>query len=274
MIFPETYEGGKKFVLKIDYVSTGGPGVCWLDPAQTAGKVKPYMYTQGQASCNRSFFPCQDTPAVKCPYSATVKVPKGFTAVMSASESRKEATAEDDHETFFFSLQQPVQSYLVALAVGDLASAEIGPRSRVWTEPSMLEKAKNEFDGEVEIFLSKGEELFGPYQWGRYDLLVMPPSFPYGGMENPCLTFVTPCLLVGDKSLTDVVIHEISHSWFGNLVTNANWGEFWLNEGFTMFAQRRIMEELPGLGKAYTCLEATTGLALLRQHMDDTGEDH
>ncbi|PVD22455.1 hypothetical protein C0Q70_18269 [Pomacea canaliculata] len=258
---------GGELCLLINFVAGNGPGIVWLDPPQTAGKKKPYLYTQGQAVLNRSFFPCQDTPAVKSPYSANVKVPSGFTAVMSASSSSR-----NDDGRFHFSLNQPIPSYLVALAVGDLVSAGIGPRSLVWAEPCMLEAAKAEFDGEVEKFLSTGEQLFGPYQWKRYDLLIMPPSFPFGGMENPCLTFVTPCIVAGDKSLTDVVIHEISHSWFGNLVTNANWSEFWLNEGFTMFAQRRIAETL--FGRPKMCLEAATGQALLKQHMETTGMDH
>ncbi|KAJ7999908.1 hypothetical protein DPEC_G00199290 [Dallia pectoralis] len=140
--------------------------------------------------------------------------------------------------------------------------------TRVWTEPCLLQAAKDEYDEIIEEFLVVGEKLFGPYVWGRYDVL----TFPFGGMENPCLTFVTPCLLAGDRSLTDVIVHEICHSWFGNLVTNANWSDFWLNEGFTMFAQRMVCREI--YGEAYTCLEAATGRALLRRHMDNTGEDH
>ncbi|EMP41007.1 Aminopeptidase B [Chelonia mydas] len=242
--------------------------VCWLTPEQTAGKQKPYMYTQGQAVLNRSFFPGFDTPSVKSTYSATIKVPEGFTAVMSATTWEK----QEKDNTFTFKMSQPIPSYLIALAVGDIVSAEVGPRSHVWAEPCLIEAAKKEYDGVIEEFLAVGEKLFGPYVWDRYDVLFMPPSFPFGGMENPCITFVTPCLLAGDRSLVDVIIHEISHSWFGNLVTNANWGEFWLNEGFTMYAQRRISTIV--YGAAYTCLEAATGRALLRQHMDNTGEDH
>lgn len=270
-----TMKTGDTFSLVISYVTGDGPGVVWLDPEQTAGKKKPYFYTQGQAVLNRSFFPCQDTPAIKSTYSANVKVPDGFTAVMSTSQRKEPGNVPNmsgETDNVYFNLPFAIPAYLVALAVGDLQSAKIGPRSRVWTEPCILERARAEFDGVVEDFIQTGEKLFGPYVWETYDILVMPPSFPFGGMENPCLTFVTPCLLVGDKSLTDVVIHEISHSWFGNLVTNANWSEFWLNEGFTMFAQRRIMDKL--FGTAYTCLEAETGLALLRQHMDDSGEEH
>ncbi|XP_062480919.1 aminopeptidase B isoform X1 [Pezoporus occidentalis] len=257
----------QRLSLRIDYEAGEGPGVCWLAPEQTAGKQKPFMYTQGQAVLNRSFFPCFDTPSVKCTYSATVKVPEGFVAVMSATSWEKK---EDN--TFVFKMSQPIPSYLIALAVGDIVAADVGPRSRVWAEPCLIEAAKKEYDGVIEEFLAVGEKLFGPYVWGRYDILFMPPSFPFGGMENPCLTFVTPCLLAGDRSLADVIIHEISHSWFGNLVTNASWGEFWLNEGFTMYAQRRISTEVYGL--AYTCLEVATGRALLRQHMDNTGEEH
>ncbi|XP_029428205.1 aminopeptidase B [Rhinatrema bivittatum] len=266
--FPEPWKVGTEFQVQIEYEAGEGPGVCWLSPKQTAGKQKPYVYTQGQAVLNRSFFPCFDTPAVKSIYSATIKVPEGFTAVMSATSWEKRGK----ENTFIFKMLQPIPAYLVALAVGDIVSAEVGPRSRVWAEPSLIQAAKQEFDGVIEDFLSTGEKLFGPYVWERYDVLFMPPSFPFGGMENPCITFVTPCLLAGDRSLADVIIHEISHSWFGNLVTNANWGEFWLNEGFTMYAQRRITTVL--YGSAYTCLEAATGRALLRQHMDTTGEDH
>nr|XP_045250850.1 aminopeptidase B isoform X3 [Macaca fascicularis] len=283
--FPQPCSAAERLQVLLTYRVGEGPGVCWLAPEQTAGKRKPFVYTQGQAVLNRAFFPCFDTPAVKYKYSALIEVPDGFTAVMSASTWEKRGPNK-----FFFQMCQPIPSYLIALAIGDLVSAEVGPRlheddtlyilkiskprlwSRVWAEPCLIDAAKEEYNGVIEEFLATGEKLFGPYVWGRYDLLFMPPSFPFGGMENPCLTFVTPCLLAGDRSLADVIIHEISHSWFGNLVTNANWGEFWLNEGFTMYAQRRISTIL--FGAAYTCLEAATGRALLRQHMDITGEEN
>ncbi|XP_002717516.2 aminopeptidase B [Oryctolagus cuniculus] len=264
---PQPCRASERLRLRLTFRVGEGPGVCWLTPEQTAGKEKPFVYTQGQAVLNRAFFPCFDTPAVKYTYSALVEVPDGFTAVMSANTWEKRGPNK-----FFFEMSHPIPSYLIALAIGDLVSAEVGPRSRVWAEPCLIAAAKKEYDGVIEEFLATGEKLFGPYVWGRYDVLFMPPSFPFGGMENPCLTFVTPCLLAGDGSLADVIIHEVSHSWFGNLVTNANWGEFWLNEGFTMYAQRRISTIL--FGAAYTCLEAATGRALLRQHMDLTGEEH
>ncbi|XP_043779302.1 aminopeptidase B isoform X1 [Cervus elaphus] len=240
--FPQPCAAGERLQVRITYRVGEGPGVCWLAPEQTAGKKKPFVYTQGQAVLNRAFFPCFDTPAVKCRYSALLEVPDGFTAVMSA-----DAWEERGPNKFFFRMSQPIPSYLIALAIGDLVSAEVGPRSRVWAEPCLINAAKEEYNGVIEEFLATGEKLFGPYVWGRYDVLFMPPSFPFGGMENPCLTFVTPCLLAGDRSLADVIIHEIAHSWFGNLVTNANWGEFWLNEGFTMYAQRRISSVLFGV---------------------------
>ncbi|XP_048877697.1 aminopeptidase B isoform X2 [Brienomyrus brachyistius] len=266
--FPSPWKTEDEFRLSIKYVATDGPGMSWLDPTQTAEKNKPFLYTSGFPVLNSSLFPGFHSPMVKSSFSATVQVPDGFTAVMSSTkwEHRKA------DNTFLFSMEQPIPSYLVALAVGDLVSAEVGPRTRVWTEPCLLQAAQKEYDGVIEEFLVVGEKLFGPYVWGRYDVLFMPPSFPFGGMENPCLTFVTPCLLAGDRSLADVIVHEICHSWFGNLVTNASWGDFWLNEGFTMYAQRRICKEL--YGEAYTSLEAATGRALLRQHMDNTGEDH
>ncbi|XP_073732174.1 aminopeptidase B isoform X2 [Misgurnus anguillicaudatus] len=266
--FSTPFNSEDKFQITIKYTASDGPGMSWLDPVQTSEKKLPFLYTSGFPVLNRSLFPGFHTPLTKSTYSAVVQVPDGFTAVMSANKSEHRKA----DSTYLFTMDHPIPAYLVALAVGDLQSAEVGPRTRVWTEPCLLQEAKQEFDNVIEEFLCVGEKLFGPYVWGRYDVLFMPPSFPFGGMENPCLTFVTPCLLAGDRSLADVIVHEICHSWFGNLVTNATWGEFWLNEGFTMYAQRRICREL--YGEAYTCLEAATGKALLRQHMDNTGEDH
>jgi aminopeptidase B len=257
--------------LSVNFTSGSGAGLCWLDPIQTAGKTMPYLYSQGQAVLNRSFFPCMDSPSVKSTWSAAIKVPKGFNVVMSASHWEPPKQLDDQLECHF-NMDIKVPVYLVALAVGDIASKEIGPRSRVWTEPCLLDQAQYEFQEHTEKFISTGERLFGPYVWTRYDILVMPPSFPFGGMENPCLTFVTPTLLVGDRSLVDVIMHEISHSWFGNLVTNASWSEFFLNEGLTMYAQRRICTEI--LGKEFTCLEAATGKAILMQDLKQFGEGH
>ena len=215
----------------------------WLEPSQTQGGKQPYLFTQCQAIHARSVLPCQDSPGRRVTYRATLVVPEGLKVVMAAA-----AKAVDPVEggvAFTFEMPQPIPPYLLAFAVGDLVSRELSPRCRVWSEPGVVDAAAWEF-ADVEKHLAAAEGLFGPYDWERFDLLVMPPSFPYGGMENPRLTFLTPTLLAGDKSLVNVVAHELAHSWTGNLVTNLNAEHFWLNEGFTVFAERRILEALEG----------------------------
>jgi leukotriene A-4 hydrolase/aminopeptidase len=216
----------------------------WLEAEQTEGKVAPYLFSQCQQIHARTMVPCQDTPIARISYQAEVTVPAGLTAVMSAGPAGDEATKDGRH-TFRFSMPQPIPSYLLALAVGRLEARDLSPRSRVWAEPETVEAAAWEFAG-VEDMIVKAEGLFGPYPWDRYDMLVLPPSFPYGGMENPRMTFLTPTLLAGDRSLVDVVAHELAHSWTGNLVTNATMEHFWLNEGFTVWAERKILRILHG----------------------------
>jgi aminopeptidase N len=216
----------------------------WLDPEQTEGKVAPYLFSQCQQIHARTMVPCQDTPIVRIAYIAEVNVPEGLTAVMSAGPAGDEALGNGRH-VFRFAMPQPIPSYLLALAVGRLESRDLSPRARVWAEPETVVAAAWEFAG-VEDMILKAEGMFGPYPWERYDMLVLPPSFPYGGMENPRMTFLTPTLLAGDRSLVDVVAHELAHSWTGNLVTNASMEHFWLNEGFTVWAERRILRILHG----------------------------
>ncbi|MBP1627767.1 MAG: Aminopeptidase [Holophagaceae bacterium] len=218
-------------------------GLQWLAPEQTAGGRQPFLFSQCQAIHARTLVPCQDCAVARVSYDARVTVPAALTAVMSAGPAGE--SLEGEGRTFRFHMPQPIPSYLLALAVGELEGRDISPRVRVWAEPVTVDKAAWEFAG-TEAFVAKAEALFGPYDWDRYDMLVLPPSFPYGGMENPRMTFLTPTLLAGDRSLVDVVAHELAHSWTGNLITNATAEHFWLNEGFTVWAERRILRVLHG----------------------------
>ncbi|XP_056638114.1 leukotriene A-4 hydrolase [Diorhabda sublineata] len=230
------------FKICIEYeTSPEASGLQWLSPQATSGKKHPFLFSQFQPTHARSVLPCQDTPSVKQTYKATILAPKDMTVLMSAI--KEDSTLVEDNKQSNFNQTVPVPSYLIALAVGSLESRKLGPRSHVWAEKEIIEDCAYEF-ALTEHQLKTAEEICGPYVWGVYDLLVLPPSFPYGGMENPCLTFVTPTLLAGDRSLANVIAHEIAHSWTGNLVTNKTFEHFWLNEGFTMFVERKIIGKL------------------------------
>jgi len=229
----------------------------WLDPAQTAAKNLPFLLSQSESILARTWVPCQDTPGVRMTYEATLRVPPGMLALMSAA-NRAQKTADG---VYRFEMPQRIPSYLLAIAVGDLGFRAFSPQSGVYAEPPVVEPAAWEL-ADTPKMIAAAETLYGPYQWGRYDILVLPPSFPYGGMENPRLTFATPTILAGDRSLVSLVAHELAHSWSGNLVTNATWNDFWLNEGVTTYAERRIMEILAG--KDYADMLAVLG----RQDLD------
>lgn len=234
----------------------------WLMPAQTAGKQKPFMYTQGQSIFTRSWIPVQGTPAIRITYSAKVKVPTDLMAVMSASNP----VQKNETGIYEFDMPQPIPCYLLALAVGDLEFAPIDDRTGVYTEPSMLEECAYEL-ADMGNMVTAAEKLYGTYLWDRYDVIVLPPSFPFGGMENPRLTFATPTIIAGDRSLVALIAHELAHSWSGNLVTNSTWNDFWLNEGFTVYFERRIMESL--YGKDYTDMLALLGYQDLMRTMEE-----
>lgn len=255
-------------------VCSNASAVQWLDAAATKGGKNPFVFTQCQAIHARSLLPCMDSPGVKFTYSATVRAPLWCTVLMSALESKKmkfNKTKKDFENLFSFHQPVAIPAYLIALAAGVLSTVEISSRVKIWSEPEVINDASFEFS-QTEEFLSVAESLTCPYPWERYDVLCLPPSFPYGGMENPCLTFATPTLLAGDKSLADVIAHEIAHSWTGNLVTNHTWSHFWLNEGWTVWLERKIMAAFKNDNEVFK-LSAQSGFKGLRNDVDRMGND-
>ncbi|WP_346317649.1 M1 family metallopeptidase [Chitinophaga sp. YIM B06452] len=238
----------------------------WLEPSQTMGKKQPFLYTQSESIYARTWIPCPDGPGIRFPYTAKVKVPKGLMALMSAENVQQ----RNDSGVYTFSMQQPVPAYLMALAVGDIAFKAVDSITGVYAEPAMLDKAAWELADMGKMVTTAGQ-LYGPYRWGRYDVLVLPPGFPLGGMENPRLTFATPTIIAGDRSLVSLIAHELAHSWSGNLVTNATWEDFWLNEGFTVYFERRIMEAMQG--EDYADMLWELGFQDLQGTVDELGKD-
>jgi aminopeptidase N len=243
---PDGLDQQHDLLVRIEYkTDPGASALQWLPAELTAGGEHPFMFSQSQSIHARSWVPLQDAPAVRITYEANIHTPPELLAVMSADNDP--LTPRNGEYTF--TMPQPIPAYLLAIAVGNIYFEAIGERTGIYTEPELMDASTFEF-ASTQQMLETAESMYGPYQWGRYDLLILPPSFPYGGMENPRLSFITPSVLAGDQSLVSLIAHELAHSWSGNLVSNKTWRDIWLNEGITSYLDSRLMEVLFGKDRA------------------------
>jgi aminopeptidase N len=257
--------------IRIDYrAPADASALQWLSPEQTEGGVHPFLFSQGQAILNRTWIPTQDSPGIRQTWEARITAPEPLDVVMSGVRQGEPEDLGNGRRAFRFVMDKPVPPYLIAIAAGDIDFAPIGPRTGVWAEPATLPRARAEV-GDTEEMVEAAEALYGEYRWGRYDMIVLPPAFPYGGMENPVMTFLTPTFIAGDRSNNGLIAHELAHSWSGNLVTNAVWGDSWLNEGVTTYFENRIMEAVYGEKRAEQ--EAALMYANILETLDEVGRD-
>ncbi len=257
--------------ITITYSATDATAMQWLSPEQTSGGEHPFLFSQGQAINNRTWIPTQDSPGVRQTWSARITAPEALTVVMSGLSQGEPEEAGEGKRAFTFEMDKPVAPYLIAIAAGDIVFRELGPRSGVWAEPEVIEAAAQEV-GDTEEMIDAGIALFGEYRWGRYDMIVLPPAFPYGGMENPVMTFLTPTFIAGDRSNNGLIAHELAHSWSGNLTTYSSWRDGWLNEGVTSYFENRIVEEVYGEARAEQ--EYALSYASLAEGIEEAGADN
>jgi leukotriene-A4 hydrolase len=266
---PSVLPVNSSFSIRLHYTTNSkSTAINWLTPEQTSGKVLPYLFTQCEDIACRSVAPMQDTPAIKITYESKVKVPKSFVVKMSANETNM----VEDHtfRTYYFKNEIKIATYVIAIAVGDLEYRSLGDRVGVVTEPSFMDACVSELEN-LQMMLDTAESYLTPYIWGNYTILVLPPSFPMGGMENILLTFASPTIITGDKSQVDVATHEIAHSWTGNDVTCENWSNMWLNEGFTVFEERKVSAQIHGVD--FSKVASFLGNIAMVDAMNDFGMD-
>ena len=271
LIITLEFDEGKIILINIKFKTIKeGKSAQFLTKEQTYGGQYPYLFTMSPLILGRELFPGQDTPAIKFKFYLGIKVPENFLGLISGV-FKNEVKNNDQTKTYYYEQNIPIPHYLVSLAAGNITERVINKNFSIFSEPEFINDVYDELGDFLPEILNKSKSYMGEYVWEKYNVLVLPKSFPYSGIENPCLIFCSPCLINGDKSLVDIVAHELIHSWSGNLVTNDNWRDFWLNEGITMFLQRKIMSMWKD--EDYAKMDAILGLFYIDESLDYFGED-